>query len=306
MKGHSWPRASVIVCTYNRSTLLRRLLESLERQTIPLESFEIIVVDDGSNDDTPVVCQEMAARMNNIRYIRLSSNSGLSAAGNRAVAESASQYLLFTDDDCLPHTHWVEEMCAGLNDFDIVAGAIASPLANYVKLCHNIAQFFPFMPGQKSSTMDFIAGANMGIRARAMKEIGEFNINSVIPDMEFILRAREKGFKIGYTPGAMITHDPCRVTMGDVLKYAAHHASHTILLRHRYRELLRTPFVLFSPVLILFGAPIIALKATFRIYLGNRKMWRYFHTVPTVYLLKLAWCWGAARGLWAIKRKRKH
>ena len=104
----------------------------------------------------------------------------------------------------------------------------------------------------------------------------------------------------------MSTHAPPRVTVGSVLGYAAAHAAETILFRQRFRELLRTPLVLFSPVLILLAAPLIALKTTAGIYLGNRKLIRCCHTIPLVYLIKLAWCWGAARGLRSRKKKQKH
>jgi glycosyltransferase involved in cell wall biosynthesis len=295
--------ASVIVCTYNRSPLLKRLLEALACQTAAADTFEIIVVDDGSVDDTAAVCRSWAARMPNMRYIPMECNSGLSAAGNRAAAEAGGEYLLFTDDDCIPHPCWVETMCAALKEFPIAAGAVVSPRSDYFKLCHNIAQFYPFMPGQKSRRLDFIAGANMGFQAGVVKEIGAFDTGTVIPDMEYILRARMKGLSIHYAPEAVVTHDPPRVTPGDVLGYAAAHAAETILLRHQYREMLRTPFVLFSPALILLAAPLIALKTTVGIYLRNRKLLRYFHTVPIVFLSKLAWCWGAARGLRARNRK---
>jgi GT2 family glycosyltransferase len=160
------------------------------------------------------------------------------------------------------------------------------------------------MPGQKSSRLDFVAGASMGFQSRVINEIGKFNEDTIISDMDFILRARQKGYFITYAPDAVITHDPRRVTFGAVIRYAALHASFTILLRHRYRELLHTPFVLNSPLLILLASPVIALKTTVSIFLGNLELLRYLHTVPIVYLIKLAWCWGAARGLMNEKRKQ--
>ena len=289
--------ASVIVCTYNRATLLERLLEALTHQTAPSWTFEIIIVDDGSEDETPSLCRSQMNRLSNLKYLSMESNSGLSAAANRAVSEAKGRYLLFTDDDCIPHPQWVEKMCDALSISPITAGAIDSSRTNYYKLCHNIAQFYPFMPGRKAGKLDFIAGANMGIHADIFKEIGVFNPRSIIPDMEFILEARRKGFTIAYAPEALVTHDPQRVTFCDVMSYAADHASVTILLRHRYRELLQTPFILFSPILIILTAPLIAFRITSRIYLGNRHLMRLLHTAPLIFLIKMAWCWGAAREL---------
>jgi glycosyltransferase involved in cell wall biosynthesis len=296
--------ASVIVCTYNRAALLGRLLEALAGQTATPDSFEIIVVDDGSTDNTAEVCRSMMERMPRMKTITMSGNSGLSAAGNSAVNEARGRFLLFTDDDCIPDPHWVEKMCETLKDSPIAAGAIASPASNYFKLSHNIAQFYPFMPGQKARQLDFIAGANMGFQRRVVEDIGQFRVDTVIPDMEYILRAREKEYIIAYAPQALITHDPPRVAFGDVLRYAAAHASHTILMRLQHREMLRTPFILFSPLFILLAAPLLALKVTAGIYLGNRQLLKHPATIPTVYLIKLAWCWGAARGLIKSKRKR--
>ncbi|MCU0287534.1 MAG: glycosyltransferase [Acidobacteria bacterium] len=295
--------ASVIVCTYNRSALLRRLLEALANQTAALDSFEIIVVNDGSTDNTADVCQSMKERLPHMKVITMPGNSGLSAAGNQGVNAASGRFILFTDDDCIPNTDWVENMCRTLNDSPIAAGAMISPVSNYFKLCHNIAQFYPFMPGQKARTLDFIAGANMGFQKHVMKDIGSFREDTIIPDMEYILRARQKGYSITYGPDAAITHDPPRVTSRDVLHYSALHASHTILMRLQHREMLRTPFILFSPFFILLTAPLIALKVTAGIYLGNRELRKHWSTIPTVYLVKLAWCWGAARGLYKSRRK---
>ncbi|MDQ1353984.1 MAG: hypothetical protein QG657_4293, partial [Acidobacteriota bacterium] len=277
--------------------LLKRLLGALAVQTAASDSFEIIVVNDGSTDSTAEVCRSMMERMPHLKIFTMVGNSGLSAAGNRAVSEAKGRFLLFTDDDCIPDPLWVEKMCAALNDSPIAVGAMVSPTSNYFKLCHNIAQFYPFMPGQKARQLDFIAGANMGFQRRVIEDIGQFRVDTIITDMEYILRARQKGYTITYAPDAIITHDPPRVTFRDVLRYSSVHASHTILLRLQHREMLRTPFILSSPLCILLAAPLIALKVTAGIYLGNRKFLRYPATIPTVYLIKLAWCWGAARGL---------
>jgi hypothetical protein len=82
-----------------------------------------------------------------------------------------------------------------------------------------------------------------------------------------------------------------------VLKHASEHASKTILLHNQYDALLQTPFVLRSPGLILLAAPLIALVVTLGIYANSPGLVRYSWTAPLVYAQKLAWCWGAARGL---------
>ena len=190
-------------------------------------------------------------------------------------------------------------MGAALEQNAIVAGAVASPVTNHAKLCHNIAEFHEFMPHQKAGLKEYIAGANMGFRLSILKELKGFKSNiQIAGDMEFILRARAKGYAVYFEPGAIVIHNPDRTTLASIFKYSAAHAATTILLRHQYRELLRTPFILCSPVLLLIVAPLIALKVTSKIYLGSLTIDKLFWTAPMVYALKLAWCWGAARSLW--------
>lgn len=289
---------SVIIRTYNRAHLLKRALHSLARQTLSNEQFEVVVVDDGSKDSTRDLCDTMRRKRPNLRYISSDTNNGLGSATNIGVRAARGDYLLFIDDDCIAKEDWVERLSASLNQKQIVTGAVASPVLNYIKLCHNIAEFHPFMPGRKARPVEFIVGANMGFRRSVLKRLsGTQEGRRCAEDMELILRARLQGYRIYFVPDAVVTHDHERTTLVSIFGYSSKHAAVTILLRNQYRSLLHTPFVLRSSILILMAAPVIALKVTANIYLSNLSLAKYFWTVPMVFALKLAWCWGAARGL---------
>jgi GT2 family glycosyltransferase len=242
----------------------------------------------------------MRSKLPNLKYISNGCNAGCAHARNMGLEVSAGNYILFTDDDCIPSQDWIERMIAALAHAFIVAGAVASTTSSYFRLCHNISQFYPFMPEQKTRFIEFIAGANMGFERSVLDELKGFQKSKRAEDMDFVIRAREKGYRPFFVPDAIVTHDPDRTTLGEIMKYSAMHAAETICLRNEYRHVLKTPFILRSPVLILASAPIIALKVTAGIYLRNLKFAKFLHTLPIVFLLKLAWCWGAARGL------RKH
>jgi glycosyltransferase involved in cell wall biosynthesis len=290
--------ASVVVCTRNRARRLERLLESLAAQTIRPETFEIIVVDDHSEDETPSTCRKWRERFDNMVPVRLERHSGIGAAGNRAIARATGQFLLFIDDDCIADPGWLEGMIQTLETAPIAAGAIRSPTANYFQLCHNIAQFHPFlMPGPVTRRLEFIAGANLGVRRDVMTALDGFNAATPIPDMEWILRARQRGFTIAFAPRGAITHDPDRYSCRAILTYAGAHASHSIQLRNHFAALLHTPRLFRSPLFLRLASPLIALFITAAIYARNRQLWRRAITFPVVFLAKVAWCWGAARGL---------
>ncbi|RJQ45941.1 MAG: glycosyltransferase [Nitrospiraceae bacterium] len=289
---------SIIICTYNRAHLLERLLLSLSHQTLSSERFEVVVVDDGSKDTTRAVCDELRGRLRNITYVSVGKNIGLADAANMGIRSAEGDYLLFTDDDCIPRRDWAERMCAALDREPVVAGAIESPDREFVKLCHNISEFHPFLSGQKARFVRFIAGANMGFRRPVLEELKGFQAGrNCSPDMELILRARQQGYSIYFTPDAAVLHDPPRTTLKSIFKYSADHAAFTIILRNKYRSVLQTPFVLRSPGFLLVASPIIALRVAGGIYFQNYRLFRYVWTAPVIYALKLAWCWGAARGL---------
>lgn len=90
---------SVIIPTRNRAQLLRESLESLAKQTIARREFEVIVVDDGSTDQTTEVCREFSGKLD--LHCWSISPSGIAAAKNIGIFTSRGSILLFLDDDDL-------------------------------------------------------------------------------------------------------------------------------------------------------------------------------------------------------------
>jgi GT2 family glycosyltransferase len=297
------PVACVIICSYNRAKLLERALRSLARQTLSPDRFELVVVDDGSSDATAGVCESLRRDgLPNLKCMR-TEHAGLASARNAGARSTAAERILFMDDDCVAAPDWVERMMAALGRHPVIAGAVATSRDNFCRLCHNISQFYAFMPSRKPGPVDFIAGANMGFHRRVIQEVGGFEDNQRhAEDMEFILRARGNGYRPCFAPEAIVTHLPDRVTPAQIIRYAARHAECTILLRQQHLRTLHTPFVLRSPALLLAGAPLIAFKVTAGIYAGDRELLRLWWTAPLVYATKLAWCAGAAR---ALRRQRR-
>ena len=93
---------SVLVCSYNSADTLGAALDSaLEQASGPLEErdFEVILVDDGSNDDTSTVAQERMQIYPNLRYLPLPGNQGLAPACNHGLNEAEGEYLIRLDAD---------------------------------------------------------------------------------------------------------------------------------------------------------------------------------------------------------------
>src|SRR4051812_10076516 len=107
------PEVTVVAATHNRSGLLRRLLEGLRAQTISPDRFEVVIVDDGSSDDTPeVLSAAEAAGDLRLRVLRNDPAGGPAVARNRGWRAARAPLVAFTDDDCRPSEAWLERLLA--------------------------------------------------------------------------------------------------------------------------------------------------------------------------------------------------
>ena len=120
------PLVSVILPTRNRSDLLRRAIGSVCAQVY--NHWEIILVDDGSEDDTPVVMAELRQRLgdNHLQAFRIQP-SGVSAARNRGLARARGELIAYLDDDNAMHPLWLKAVVWALSqrpEVDVVYGGI--------------------------------------------------------------------------------------------------------------------------------------------------------------------------------------
>ena len=96
MKNNS-PKVSIILPTYNRAHLIGRAIQSILNQTY--QDFEIIIIDDGSKDDTEKIIRGFQEKDNRIKYIRFEENKGAAAARNAGIKMSKGEYITFQDSD---------------------------------------------------------------------------------------------------------------------------------------------------------------------------------------------------------------
>ena len=89
---------SIILPIYNVEQYLRKCVDSVLNQDIPSSEYEIILVDDGSPDSCPQICDEYAAKHENIRVVHRK-NGGLSAARNSGIEVAKGDYVMFIDSD---------------------------------------------------------------------------------------------------------------------------------------------------------------------------------------------------------------
>ncbi|CAG9932783.1 glycosyltransferase [Candidatus Nitrotoga arctica] len=176
--------ASVIVCTYNRGESLRDTLRALKaQQPVARREWEVIVVDNNSNDHTQQVIAEFQREWPLLRY-EFEGEQGLSHARNHGIAAAQGDILLFTDDDVLPESDWMEVTLAGLEQYSADAcGGYIAPIWEVPPPGWLTERFHGFLAvrTERSDDYDITSpsqapyGANMAFRREVIQKVGGFD-----------------------------------------------------------------------------------------------------------------------------------
>jgi len=119
------PKVSVIVPIYNKELFLRKSVSSILEQTE--KNIEIILVDDGSTDNSPKICKELVKEDNRIIYKR-KKNGGLTSARNYGRLYASGEYIAFVDPDDYIEKDAYEKMLKSSNNADIVVGGLVNEI----------------------------------------------------------------------------------------------------------------------------------------------------------------------------------
>jgi glycosyltransferase involved in cell wall biosynthesis len=196
---------SVIVPAYNAAKTLPTCLQALTNQTVPPEQFEIIVVDDGSIDQTAQVAEAAGARV--IRQ----TNAGAAAARNHGAQLARGDLLLFTDADCIPAPNWVAQMSAPFAD-PTVAGAKGVYETEEPGLTPRFVQMEyqdKYDRMVNLSSIDFVDTYSAAYRRDIFLQMGGFDTTfpgASVEDQEFSFRLAEAGHRLVFVPQARVAH----------------------------------------------------------------------------------------------------
>ena len=119
------PFVSVIVPTHNRADQLTDALNALWRQRYPVDRYEVIVIDDGSEDDTPAVIERMAPQAPCRVVQQRTTGIGAAAARNLGMRLATGAIMAHTDDDCRVPETWIE---AGVEGFADTVAIVYGPI----------------------------------------------------------------------------------------------------------------------------------------------------------------------------------
>jgi glycosyltransferase involved in cell wall biosynthesis len=169
------PSVSVIICTKNRSECLVNTIESiLSVELLPTQSVELIIVDNGSTDKTSELIHSYTETPISIKYL-YEPVPGKCRSLNRAISESMSDILLFTDDDVLVPSDWIIGMSSMYADSSVHAVQGRIHLHDAIKRPWMEDMHLQFLAVFDYPNASSLTGANMALRRNSILEIGGFD-----------------------------------------------------------------------------------------------------------------------------------
>jgi len=217
--GSETRRCSIIIPVFNKAAITKQCIQALLADPPETTTWEIVVVDDGSRDETPRILEQFSDQ---IRVVRHDQNAGFAATCNDGAAASEGEYIVFLNNDILPQRGWLDNLvryadqhpgAAAVgskllfaNDTIQHAGAVVS-WDGFPR--HAYTGFPADHPAvNKSRRFQIVTGACMLVRRAAFEQVGGFDTQFVnaYEDSDLCLRLGELGHEIHYCHESVLYH----------------------------------------------------------------------------------------------------
>ena len=207
------PKVSVIVCSYNGGKTLGDCLRALDQVRYP--DFEIVLVDDGSKDNTQEIVKTWLAQRKGgnlphfINYVQ--KNMGLSFARNEGARISSGEIIAYTDSDCMPDPDWLYYLVCTITsgDYAGVGGPnISPPAVNWIQAAVAASPGGPSHVLLTDLVAEHVPGCNMAFWRWAFDSVGGFDseYRKAGDDVDFCWRLQTQGGVVAFSPSAIVWH----------------------------------------------------------------------------------------------------
>jgi len=197
--------ASIVIPTSNGALRIGNCLDALLRQTAG-RSAEIIVVDDGSTDNTG----HLVERYSGVRLIT-QTNAGPGSARNRGALEARGKIILFTDDDCVPMPDWLDAMLEPFEDSEVVGvkGVYRTHQKSLTACFVQIEYEDRYRLLASLDCIDFIDTYSAAFRRDRFLEMTGYDTSfplACAEDVELSYRMSARGWQMTFAPAAIVYH----------------------------------------------------------------------------------------------------
>ena len=215
MNQNRFNKYSIIIPSFNRADEIKEMVRSIQNLRYDRNKFEVLIVDDGSTDNTIEFLKKYQEEANYTLTYCSQNNQGPGAARNKGMQEADGDFFIFIDSDCTVPESWLSEINTALNnnkadafggpdtyrdEFPAILKAINYSMTSFIttgglrgKKGKKLAKFYP-------------RSFNMGISRQIINRIGGFGSLRHGQDIEFSNRIIKSGAKIVFVANAPVYH----------------------------------------------------------------------------------------------------
>ena len=281
------PSVSVIIPNLN-SRLIDKTLASLFAQTSFDHIVEILVV--GLDGPGLIAGQET------VRFISTEVPVTAPVARNIGLREARGTSFAFIDADCIAGPKWLETLLSvQQKGYPVVGGSVSLKVDNYWQLCYNLTMFHEFLTSAPGGERQNFGTLNLCVAQEVVDRVGLFDERLARgQDTEWMLRMRRHGYELHFVPEAVVRHLPEATGLSRIVRLWYRSGFFNAQIRQDYRDVIATLPFYGQPLLLTLLSPAIGAAVTARVFIRNPRLLRYAHTIPVIFLTKVAWCLGAS------------
>jgi glycosyltransferase involved in cell wall biosynthesis len=209
--SQKFPFFSIIIPTYNRPQRLADCLKSLSQLQYPSNSFEVVIVNDGSEISLEPTVKPFESVLN-LSLIN-QSNAGPATARNTGAKLAKGQYLAFTDDDCQPASNWLTAFAEQFAEYPqaLIGGQTLNALSNnlYSTASQQLIDYLYSYYNANATQARFVASNNFAVPAQLFHSLNGFDTTFPLAageDREFCSRWLHHQYQIIYSPQVQVFH----------------------------------------------------------------------------------------------------
>ncbi|MDD5505572.1 MAG: glycosyltransferase [Candidatus Omnitrophica bacterium] len=198
------PKVSLYIPCFNAEKTIQECLESVMRQSFPID--EVLIIDDGCQDKTADIVSKYP-----VKIIKHDKNKGLAASRNSAFKQAQNEFVAALDADCLAYNDWLKELLGCFEDENVAGSGGRLRERHYRKLADQWRLAHMQQNWGEAYLKDalFIYGSNSVFRKSRLERIGFYNdhdFRNHYEDVDLSERLHRKGYRLAYNPAAQAEH----------------------------------------------------------------------------------------------------
>ena len=259
------PSVTVIIPVYNEETIICKTIKSLLKSNYPLE--EILIIDDGSTDETAAVVSKHFSHHQKVKLIK-KSNGGKSSALNLGIKRALGDIIITIDADTIFTKSTISQLVVPFSDPRVAAvsgnckvGNRINYLTQWQHIEYVTSNNLDKRAFEELNCITVVPGSNSAWRKNVVEEIGYYHDDTLAEDSELTLRILNAGYKITYEDRA-ISYEECPETLNGfikqrdrwsygILQVAWKHKKNILMSSHKTLKYFAIPSLLFSYLLFL-------------------------------------------------------